>query len=335
MTSSEYANPDSHIDESLYAVPCRINNESEIPCAEVLEETLTEFYIKGADYSGKKRMINFQIISLPKHGILFQESAPGYRDILAVGDVLNEHDEFPYQNGVKLYYKGRKDFFTTFIPASSMGSTDNRNDKDSTLINRSSNISSPSTQILNGDGREYFDFMVTASKDGVVYAHSQPSSHEIVVINVNDIPSISFPSEDSYIISSFTSFSWNEEDVCIPYSVSSKHKDEVMSMQCTGSSKAYIHNISIIDRDQSVDFLRVDVSSSNGLLTLNQEHLSGADFITCANRDEAKWSCKGTGIDDREVSERGENKSRQEILLLKPNGTNMHRNIFVYHIQLR
>ena len=81
---------------------------------------------------------------------------------------------------------------------------------------------------------------------------------------------------------------------------------ETWNQRCV--SRAMIDDIEIKDVDDNIDFVRVDVATSFGLVTLNHLYLNQTDFASCANRtrmgiaEEITWNCKGTGIGDTSVS---------------------------------
>lgn len=81
---------------------------------------------------------------------------------------------------------------------------------------------------------------------------------------------------------------------------------ETWNQRCI--SRAMIDDITVKDVDQNIDFIRVNVATSFGLVTLNKIYLNQTDFANCANRtqmdiaEEITWNCRGTGIGDTSVS---------------------------------
>lgn len=81
---------------------------------------------------------------------------------------------------------------------------------------------------------------------------------------------------------------------------------ETWNQRCI--SRAMIDDITVKDVDQNIDFVRVNVATSFGLVTLNKMYLNQTDFASCANRtqleidEEITWNCRGTGIGDTSVS---------------------------------
>jgi hypothetical protein len=138
-----------------------------------------------------------------------------------------------------------------------------------------------------------FTFTVVAPNDG--YKNSYPVRQEITVININDPPVLTLPYTEK-TVHAFSSLSWDPDD-CREGFATSKCK-----------SKMITDEIKVNDVDGNIDFVRVDISSSHGMLSLNSKHLNKTDFASCSNRtqidlkEEAVWNCKGGGNSDREVS---------------------------------
>ena len=81
MTSND------HVDEYLSAIPCTPQEGS---CSSTaFEETETSILLRGSDKSGLKRIIYFQIESIPNNGILFEEGHEN--EPLEVGTLLKYH----------------------------------------------------------------------------------------------------------------------------------------------------------------------------------------------------------------------------------------------------
>ena len=228
------------------------------------EESVLPITIKGADSSGN-RELSFQIKSLPKHGILFE---PGSDHIIKEDEILNQTD-FPPWSGVTINYKGDKDFFTR--PYQRLG--DALHETDEPIM------------------YESFGFSVLAKHAGEEAIRTSESAQcQISIINVNDPPTLNVPST----IPSFYKFSsvhW--DSFC----------DQEGNFQCSNNSNL-INGIDIQDFDQGIDFVRVDLKSKHGILTLNGENLRYAEFASCnqgALITSNLWSCNGTGIGDKEV----------------------------------
>ena len=71
-------------------------------------------------------------------------------------------------------------------------------------------------------------------------------------------------------------------------------------------SKLVFDDIEANDMDGNFDYVRVDVRSYHGILTLTEDHINKANFAGCSNRSNldingAVWNCKGTGFGDLEV----------------------------------
>lgn len=115
------------------------------------------------------------------------------------------------------------------------------------------------------------------------------------VVNVNDPIEIT-SSERTKSIKTLSSLSFDPHNC----------GQETWNQKCI--SRAMIEDIKVKDVDENIDFVRVNIATSFGLVTLNQMYLNQTDFASCANRtqmdiaEEITWNCKGTGIGDTSVS---------------------------------
>ena len=140
----------------------------------------------------------------------------------------------------------------------------------------------------------YFFFSAILQLEGGAYISSLSLAKvTIKVINVNDPPILVIPFGVKQV-DKFSSLSWNKD--CSRGNVSTKCK-----------SKLIIDHIEIKDVDGHMDYVRLDITSSHGILTLNEDSLMKASFANCSNRSktdlsEVSWNCNGTGLGDREVS---------------------------------
>lgn len=249
-------------DDSILAHHCVVSDTS---CsAEGYEEELIPLLLRGSDTSGLDRTLYFKISSLPANGELFEETNTNVS--LVKGQILKQTESYPYIDGISILYKGREDFFTS--------------------------------PCVNCTHQETFGFAVVTPLDGVIgLGISESVSQIVVVVNVNDIPVITVPTEVQSI-STFSSFGWGSQ-LCGGMIVDESY-DTNSGMQC--SSVIRINEIIVLDADMNLDYVRVDIQSSNGLLTLNQEYLDMTNFVGCSSRNITGWKCKGSGNSDREVS---------------------------------
>lgn len=133
---------------------------------------------------------------------------------------------------------------------------------------------------------ENFSFVVAASQDGPVESSSS-ANVTIEIVNVNDPPSISGRLRNRTIYQ-FSSLTWD--------------KNECLVCQ---SKALFYEPIKVLDSDRNFDFVRVDIFSSNGIISLNRDVLNMTDFATCANRtgmENDSWNCKGSPTGDKEAS---------------------------------
>jgi hypothetical protein len=136
---------------------------------------------------------------------------------------------------------------------------------------------------------ETFEFAVMAPMQGeVAIGTSLPVSNNITIVNVNDPPVLNVPTA-LQSISMFSSLNWG----------SSCDANEIEN--CSDENR--IKGITVHDPDKAFESVRVDLKSTFGILTLNQEHLRKAEFASCSQRNSTNstWNCKGSGTGDQEV----------------------------------
>lgn len=240
---------------------------------EGIEEKIASILIKGSDLSGMNRELYFQITSSPKHGKLMD---PQSDRVIQAGEVLNQTDPFPW-NGLIINYKGNPHFFTYPL-------------YDDTLAPN-----------LHQDS---FEFVVIAPQQNeALIGTSKPAQSNITLTNVNNPPLLEVPSTVQNI-QMFSSLNWEKQR----HDAKSHGDDENVinksddkDNQCCNTN--VIEGISVNDPDRGVDFARISIKSLFGMLSLNQEHLSKAEFASCSSRNtsESNWNCFGTGTGDREV----------------------------------
>jgi hypothetical protein len=141
----------------------------------------------------------------------------------------------------------------------------------------------------------YFSVLAPAVAENDTLVESSRGRMIIKVVNVNDVPVLSVPYSDN-VVETFSSLSWDRNE-CGRGHITSKCK-----------SKVVINNIKVNDVDGNLDFVRVDISSSHGILSLNEVHVNKTDFTSCSNRSQFQitedilWNCQGAGIGDQKVS---------------------------------
>ncbi len=142
--------------------------------------------------------------------------------------------------------------------------------------------------------------IVVPLEDGVRYISSvKVARQKFTVVNVNDPPTLKIPYGVKFV-STFTTFSWNSKKCSFQEDIGDRCK-----------SKLVLDGIMVDDVDGNLDYLRVDVKTSHGILTLNRDNLPKAIFASCSNRSHHNiginkfiWDCKGTGFGDREVRQK-------------------------------
>lgn len=238
---------------------------------EGLEESAIQILIKGSDTSGMKRDLLYQITSLPQNGVLFE---PESQHIIKAGEVLNQTDSYPW-SGMTINYVGNKNFFTS----------------PHTWVNLPSELPK----------YESFAFVIVANvsdKANDTIGISSPVQNNISIVNINDPPSLEVPSSVQPILQ-FTALNW--ESNCNKIDQEERYQSSLSDEQCTNDHE--INGITIDDADKGIDFVRVDVKSKFGILSLNQDNLLNAEFSSCSDRNSSmsQWNCVGTGIGDTMV----------------------------------
>ena len=127
---------------------------------------------------------------------------------------------------------------------------------------------------------------------------SSPAQNNISIVNVNDPPSLRVPSSLQSILQ-FTSLNW--ESSCDKINEGESSQSSSSKEGCTNDNE--IKGITIKDVDEGIDFVRVDVKSMFGILSLNRDDLLNAEFSSCSDRNTSmsRWNCIGTGIGDTMV----------------------------------
>eukprot|EP00978_Attheya_sp_CCMP212_P009333 scaffold22035_cov57-Attheya_sp.AAC.2 len=228
----------------------------------------------ASDNSGLKRKIQFEILTIPKHGEIFDPLNSTFP--LSPGMTLKTLDTFPYKNGVSVEYKSNTNYFNW--PPLKVRSQPNM---DSSF--------------------DSFDFRVAvfdsdSQLDESLKVLSRSVTQEIVVINVNDKPVLVMPQEEQTIVQ-FSSFSWNDES-CRVHTDRMNKTLSIRPCEC----KLSISGIEVYDSDNDVDFVRVEVTTMQGILGLNRENLALTDFTSCSTRLHSDWKCAGSGSGDSKMT---------------------------------
>lgn len=192
-------------------------------------------------------------------------------EILETNFLVPGNISYPYNDGLPVTFRTNKDFFNE--PHSS-----ERRSLDCSI---------------------YFKVIASATsvaENDTTFVESSPGRLVIKVTNVNDPPSLAVRYSKN-VVETFSSLSWDRNE-CARGRVTSKCR-----------SKFLINHIRVNDVDGNLDFVRVDVSSSHGILSLNEVHLNKTDFTSCSNRSQYEqinedilWNCEGAGIGDQKVS---------------------------------
>ena len=238
--------------------------------------------LKGEVWAVEEEALTFSIFGADTSGanrtLQFQiRSTPTHGNLfdddgslLMPGDLIKQISAHPYGTGAQITFVGSLDFF-----------------------NEPNSIARPFAA-------NHFDFVVTAPLlEGDGFVSSYQNRFTVNVINSNDPPRLYIP-YDIKPVTIFSSLSWDSQ-ACV---MESSNGGGTTS-DC--NSKLFITDIQVFDVDGNLDFVRVDVASTHGVLSLNEDSLTQADFASCSNRsiisglDEVTWNCRGSGIGDREV----------------------------------
>ena len=221
----------------------------------------SEIKLRGWDWSGWRRNVRYQILSLPTYGRLFEDSDAS--NPLVEGSILAQIDTHPYWGGVTLLYESQHDFFNC-----------------------------PSITPLDIHQNESFEFRVVTVSEGIITGASTPAVQEVKVRNVNDAPILTVP-RGEFEVEVFSALRWNETNCS---------KNAVAAMQCR--SRHFLYEIAVEDRDHNMNYVRVDVNSSAGMVSLNPSAIHLADFASCSMRDDPThgWKCHGSGRSDESMT---------------------------------
>lgn len=246
--------------------------------------------LRGFDGSGRGRQLTFELTALPQNGMLFDgpKSPP-----LQVGSRLKNEDGESSMDSAIVYYKSNADFFNS--PTLSTAGQ-----------------AYPESPFRN----ESFEFrVVTYNDSSVLTGVSSCVDQEVIVRNVNDPPSLSVPDRLLWTGSTFSSFLWDRAECS--GRTSEWEQYDASENEC--QSQLIFNGINVTDKDLDIDFVRVDVNSSQGILSLNTVHLGLAEFASCSGRNQSTWQCKGSGTGDKQMT-----------FLAKPNDINAILNGLVY-----
>jgi hypothetical protein len=189
-------------------------------------------------------------------------------ELLENGDLIPGDIWHPYQNGLLVKFISNKDFFNE--PYSS-----ERRSLDCSIT---FSVIAPSIHAENE-----------------TFVESLPERQIIRVVNANDSPTLYIPYSEKKV-ETFSSLSWDSNECSNGY----------VTVRC--KCKLVNNDIKVNDVDGNMDFVRVDVSSSHGIMSLNEVHLNKTDFTSCSNRsqlgtnEDIFWNCQGSGSGDQKVS---------------------------------
>ena len=275
MEMSQKNNNNNYTNETLYGLPCDLIELCSIQEDNYGTLSSSTIVLRGNDTSGLNRPLLFQLVTIPSHGRLLDER----NFTLSVGSFVGGYAIFPYTEGVLVRYEGTKDFFTYPPP------------------------------LPFESNKEYFEFRVIASSSQDNSKESSlPVLQEIIIINVND-PTIiadSEPTRQQQQQNTLKLSSFNLENECdddIDHDTND-NGDHHLLKSFYGGCLLPFKNITVIDPDKNVDFVRVDIDTSYGLLSLDTLGMSMSIFISCTDQQlNSTWKCKGSGSNDGSVSE--------------------------------
>jgi len=254
---------------SLEALPVAVADAT--PCN---EEEFSDVVLKGNDRGNEKRDLKYRIDTLPQHGDIFDPN--DLTTALQVGSILTAADVYDSASGaypgVTIKYKGHKDYFN--FPTKRYNGT-------------------------NTGGSSYDTFGYNAVVSTLVTAKSLAATQSVKVVNVNDPTAVSGPAEPQLVYALSQAEKTEKDKFCEV----EENQDKV---ECTTSDIAKLTSIFFEEVDKNVDRVVVHVSTNmgNGFLSLNQDVLALADFVSCRapkpsfGRD---WVCKGDVISDKEM----------------------------------
>ena len=256
--------------------------------AEGFEESMIPIFLQGSDKSVSQREVFYRIESLPRHGIIFEYNE---NDPISVGDLLDQTGLYPYKTRAEIKYKGQLNFFT--MPYLNVTYND---DDDPNLHDESTYVDESFQYTILSQPPE-----AEEKKTSGLFESSPIIRQQINVVNVNDPLAINIPYGE-HSLTAFSSLSWNTEGC---YKEPDRFWRNNFTENC--ETRLRLDGFQVLDADRNLDYVRVDVESSSGILTLNQEYLIQTSFAICSNRtvsgvEDVTWNCDGTGTGDSKVS---------------------------------
>lgn len=255
---------------------------------EGFEDSTIPIFLQGLDTSASQREVFYRIESLPRHGIIFEYSE---NDPISVGDLLDQTGLYPYKTSAEIKYKGQRNFFT--MPYLNITYNDDEDPKlhdESTYVDESFQYAILS-QPMEAEEKE----------TSRLFESSPVIRQQINVVNVNDPLALNIP-YGQQSLTAFSSLSWNTEG-CYKEPDRFWRNDFIENCE----TRLRLEGFQVLDADRNLDYVRVDVESSSGVLTLNQEYLAQTSFAICSNRtvsgvEDVRWNCDGTGTGDSKMT---------------------------------
>eukprot|EP01083_Nonionella_stella_P005201 15083_1 len=138
-------------------------------------------------------------------------------------------------------------------------------------------------------------------KTSRLFESSPVIRQQINVVNVNDPLAMNIPYGEQSL-TTFSSLSWNTEGC---YKEPDRFWRDTFTENC--ETRLRLDGFQVLDADRNLDYVRVDIESSSGVLALNQEYLAQTSFAICSNRTasgvvDVTWNCDGTGTGDSKMT---------------------------------
>ncbi len=287
---------------------------AEISTAEGIEQKEIKIRLKGSDTSGKNREIFYKIRKLPQHGVLYERN---HKSPISRGELLTQSGKYPYDTSAIVKYVGVKDFFTmpysneTFVEEYFEFAVVVSGEVESSPVMRQQiNVinqnDKPKMHIPDYTKSLYTFSSLSWDSSGCYELEGETSeegNNTTFSDNFNGTEELNFHGTSDFKFNrALTQLISGEEINSLK--ASSQRRNE---QSATCPSRTNINGIQVLDADRNLDFVRVDISTSNGVITLNQNYLDKANFAICSNRsangvEDVTWNCLGTGTGDLEVS---------------------------------
>lgn len=220
-----------------------------------------EGFIVDIDYSHEEDNVTYEFLAVPQHGLIYDASSSG-SNALIQGSTLAQDKSI-----LKILYRSDPGWFS--IPNSMANGT-----------------------LLANHEHDRFQIRITQESSNNSRNGKIDVEYELEVMNRNNPPNLEIFTNEQVIVHVMSTVT----DQC---NGCWKEINDSADIQC--ECRTLLGNIKFSDIDKDVDRVRVDMSSLNGLISIDLSDYSKVDYNSCAMRNFAQWNCSGTGSNDQKV----------------------------------